>query len=218
MDLKSVKKEKTLSQKAYEIIKDAIVHNKIEPGTLLAEEPLSKQLSISRTPIRSALQQLVFEGFAKIDSTKHIFVSDITEEDIQDVSIIRCDLETLCIKLLKLPLSPNCITELNSINEKQSKIILDKNPDYVSFSYLDYDFHSYIAQLTGNEYLIEFVSKLNKITNRFLLISGTLDKYCKTALEEHRLIISFLEKEQKDYAVLAMRDHIIKASKRILIK
>ena len=39
----------TLSDKAYRIIKEAIVSNSYKPGDILTEEMLADQLSISRT-------------------------------------------------------------------------------------------------------------------------------------------------------------------------
>ena len=60
MDIKPIKKNLPLKDQAYQAIKQAIYSNTLVPGTPLTEEQLSSTLSISRTPIRSALQQLVY--------------------------------------------------------------------------------------------------------------------------------------------------------------
>jgi DNA-binding transcriptional MocR family regulator len=67
---KKIVKPVTLSEQAYAIIKDEIITNQIKPGDLLTEEQLSERLSISRTPIRSALKQLVMEHLAEVNENK----------------------------------------------------------------------------------------------------------------------------------------------------
>ena len=52
--LKPVKKNMTLSDKAYHVLRNAIVCNELVPGDVLTEEKLCAELSISRTPIRAA--------------------------------------------------------------------------------------------------------------------------------------------------------------------
>lgn len=216
MKLKSIKKNIPLSQKAYEIIKDAIINNTLKPGSILAEEPLSKQLSISRTPIRAALQQLVYEGLAECDSTNHIIVSNVTKDDIKNISVVRCNLECLCIQLIETPLEKNCIDKLENILDNQLEVLSKDKPNYIDYINLDYDFHIYLAELTKNNYLIEVIGKLNQITNRFLMLSDTLEQHCRTAIDEHKTIVQFLKDGQKDYAEIAMRNHIINVGNRLL--
>ena len=87
---------------------------------------------------------------------------------------------------------------------------------YIDYINLDYDFHIYLAELTKNNYLIEVIGKLNRITNRFLMLSDTLEQHCRTAIDEHKTIVQFLKDGQKDYAEIAMRNHIINVGNRLL--
>ena len=50
------------SATATELIRGAIVEGRLVPGERLKEEELARELGISRTPIREALQQLTCEG------------------------------------------------------------------------------------------------------------------------------------------------------------
>ena len=47
---------------ATELIREAIIDGRLEPGERLKEEELARQLGISRTPIREALLMLQVEG------------------------------------------------------------------------------------------------------------------------------------------------------------
>ena len=53
-----MKEKSFLQSKAYDYIKEQILEGKLVPDTLYSEARLSKELDISRTPIREALQCL----------------------------------------------------------------------------------------------------------------------------------------------------------------
>jgi len=56
----------SLTDNAYEIMKEAIVSLKLRLGERLKESTLAKELGISTTPIRAPLAQLEMEGFVKV--------------------------------------------------------------------------------------------------------------------------------------------------------
>ena len=80
--LGAIKRNPTLADRAYEIIKEAIIANELKPGQVLTEEGLAEKLQISRTPIKSALLRLVYEEIAEYNGSKNVVVSDITENII----------------------------------------------------------------------------------------------------------------------------------------
>ena len=51
---------------------------------------------------------------------------------------------------------------------------------------------------------------------RILVLSGTLDSYKKKAVEEHELIIQYLEQGQKEFAKVALQEHIKNVGSRML--
>jgi len=61
-----IKNRELLSQKVYRIIKRDIIRGKLVADTRLFEEKISKQMNISRTPVREALRLLAAEGFVTL--------------------------------------------------------------------------------------------------------------------------------------------------------
>ena len=57
----------TLSQRVYEHLRDEILADHLLPGTELSEVALSKELAISRGPIREAMGRLAAEGMVLVD-------------------------------------------------------------------------------------------------------------------------------------------------------
>ena len=170
--LGSIKKSKSLADKAYDTIKEAIIYNKLKPGEILAEEKLAEELNISRTQIRSALSKLVFEEIAFINKNKNVIVSDITQKDIDDIFFIRESLEPLAVSLLKDKITKSQIEDLKNKYIEQLHTI--EQFDGYSFIELDYDFHNTISEYTGNSFLNETIKKATLVTKRFLILSGTV--------------------------------------------
>lgn len=60
-----------------------ILSGRIAPGTALKQEELASLLQASRIPVREALQILVEQGLAYRLSSRHVLVSSLKEEHIQ---------------------------------------------------------------------------------------------------------------------------------------
>ena len=80
-----------LTRLAYDVIKENVLSGKIEAGRILEAAPLSRFLSISRTPVSAALAQLAAEDvLAKnpqgrgyvVGNKEQVFRADIGEGDV----------------------------------------------------------------------------------------------------------------------------------------
>lgn len=216
MSLKPIKKTQTLKEQAYDAMKQAIFSNSFEPGTPLIEEQLSTKLSISRTPIRSALQQLVYENLAVSDTTGHIYVSHITPKDVEDVTVMRTNIEPLAISLIEMPINLEHINMLYELHKEQSLLVEQCPDDNIRYAEMDTNFHNSIARLSNNSLLIETIERIGNLMIRINILSGTLSPHKQNALDEHLSIIRFLENGQKEFAIVAMREHVKNVSSRIL--
>lgn len=73
------------SEIAYGIIKEKIITGFLPPRVTVSEDALIKELNMSRTPIREALQTLQKEGFVSVYPRKGIFITDITDELLTNI-------------------------------------------------------------------------------------------------------------------------------------
>ena len=81
----------------------------------------------------------------------------------------------------------------------------------------EYDFHLAFARYAGNTFLYDMIEKINMVCKRYLVLSGTLDKYTPTALEEHQRIVDLLEQNKVKEASEAMYEHVKNAGERMLL-
>src|SRR5260370_23444110 len=71
----------------------------IGPGTELSEVALSKQLAVSRGPIREAMGRLAAEGLVTVRPRRGAEVRSITPEELIDSYQVREALEVLAVRL-----------------------------------------------------------------------------------------------------------------------
>ncbi|MDI4648398.1 GntR family transcriptional regulator [Cohnella hashimotonis] len=75
----------TLRQQAYARILDMIETGECPKGSVTSEVQLGRQLDMSRTPVRAALQQLELEGFVRIASKHGVLILDSSSQRVGDL-------------------------------------------------------------------------------------------------------------------------------------
>lgn len=93
-------KNTSLADQAYEIIKQNIVNLTYPPGMALTESFLTKELNMSRSPVRSAISMLQNEGLIVSDYYKSMTVKEITDQDINELYQMRELLEGTAFKMI----------------------------------------------------------------------------------------------------------------------
>jgi DNA-binding GntR family transcriptional regulator len=89
----------SLSQHAYERIQQAILENRLAPGTAVAEPRLAQEFGISRTALREAFVRLEAEGYVVRGKGGRRRVFQMTRQDAIDIYECRGALEGLAAGL-----------------------------------------------------------------------------------------------------------------------
>lgn len=82
-----------LKEAVYQLLYHSIIDLSLEPGSSLSETVLSKQLEISRTPIRNALMRLQDDGLVIQNKGCSFYVASIRKEDCQQLMEARLAIE-----------------------------------------------------------------------------------------------------------------------------
>lgn len=204
----------SLAQRAYEIIRDAIITNKFKPGQMLIEENLARELAISRTPVRSALKMLAREHLIITNSSRNVIVAEVTRKDIKDVMDVRKPLESLAAGIAASKMNPAGIMQLEAIVESQMGA-MSQNDTY-GFIHNEYRFHTFIGNCTGNPWLCEMIEDMNTVVRRHLILSSNLESVWEKVPEEHGRIIEAIELCDAARAEMLMTGHIENAGRNML--
>lgn len=90
--------EGTLSDQAYEQLKNDIVHGRLAPNSRLAVRQLSDNYNIGASPIREALHRLVGEGLVIAIGQRGFRAAPISRTDLQDLTRTRAMIETEALR------------------------------------------------------------------------------------------------------------------------
>lgn len=207
MALEKLKTKGTLSDKAYEALKENILSLDLKPGEVLLEDSLSDMLGISRTPIREALQKLSYEGLVNYMNGRGTYVTELNTEYFLQIYDIRLSLESLSIRLATKNKTDDDILRLRKLIRKQNEIV---NKDVLdNFYYLEIDtkIHMTIARISRNEVLVKYLSQIYESYKRYLYFTN-FESRALTVTDEHTKIIDSIESGKVEDAVQSMERHL----------
>ncbi len=213
--MEKIKHNETLADQAYKIIKKAIVNGKLKENEPLPEERLAKNLGISRTPLRDALNRLSVEGLVIQQTGRPAKVASFTKEKSLEYLELRSLLEVYNIEKTISKFDDDLITKLKgNLSEQLSAIERDNYHDFIE---LDREFHLLLASRNNNNELKEIIHRMNTGINRaFLILSSTLPASAKEAYVEHKEIVEALENQDVVLARNKMIVHLNNVEKRFL--
>lgn len=199
----------SLSQKAnqvYESIRRSIVMLEMQPGAPIVEKSICSKLSVSRTPVREAIQRLAGEGLVNVIPHSGTYVSSISFEVAEEGFIIRRALEIESVRRASLRYSYAAGAELDAVLIRMQKLLDANRLD----RYLDEDdnLHSTIARMSGMPRVWKFISLAKVHLDRMRQMSAPVPGHLAMVTDQHAAIVAALRSGKPDQAELAMRIHL----------
>jgi DNA-binding GntR family transcriptional regulator len=193
--------------RAFRIIREEILSNRLRPGQSLNERSLSQRLKVSKTPIREAIQLLHKEGLIELIPQKGAFVSQITLNDIREIMQIRQGLEPLAASVAA---SSHNTEELFVLDNEFASFPDGSPKDYKTTHEAGRRLHRFIIQSTRNQRLIGLLESLNDQMDRIrsLFYFDLSQDYIDQAFEEHKGIINAVKEGDSVRAEEIMKIHI----------
>lgn len=197
----------------YRALRNAILEQALEAGRKLPEDTIGEKFGVSRTIVRSALNQLTFEGLVVQQRNRSATVAQPSWEDARDTFEIRIALERLVMQRLAGELTADQIAQLRAhVAEEEAALDAD---EALSIR-LAGEFHIKLAEMTESEVLMrsvrEFASRCSLI---LALYSRPHSSDC--AVDEHREIVDLLDKGDAEGAAESMSTHLRAVGERALI-
>ncbi|TXL57815.1 GntR family transcriptional regulator [Cerasibacillus terrae] len=196
------------SDVAYDFIRKKIIKLEYAPSTHLVEEQLSKEIEVSRTPLRQALYRLELEQLVLKQPNGRIIVTPITPTEAGDVFKVREVLEGLVAKEATEKLSEQDFHKLEeALVLMKMAAEKDRKEDLVKHGA---QFHEILQTASANEVANQFLNQLKSRIARYRRISSYANPTYEpdVVVQEHIQIFNLLQKGQKDEVEKAMRAHI----------
>lgn len=87
----------SLTQVAYERLRDDVLSCQIRPGQKLKISDLVERLGVSQGAVREALSRLTSEGLVVAEPQKGFRASPISAAELKDLTRVRIEIESLCL-------------------------------------------------------------------------------------------------------------------------
>ena len=203
----------TLSQRVYEHLRDEILADHLLPGTELSEVALSKELAISRGPIREAMGRLAAEGLITMRPRRRAEVRSLTPQELIDAYQVREALEVMAVRLLIPRVTEADLARLQELIDQMAAH--GAGGAVREFFTANVSFHNLLCELSGNPKLREvhhrLDSEIGRFRNRTLALRGSMDD----ALTEHRAILAAIRLRDADRAAALTAEHIRVPAERL---
>lgn len=195
--------KEALSEKVASHLRAKILLGEYKPGHHLSETQLSRELSISRGPIREAIQMLEHEGLTVTPGNGRTLVKGFAAKDVRDLFAVRLLLEAQAIRTLTKSGDPGQLSPLEEIQRE-----LAQSGDRIEAIRLDIEFHQRLAELSQNRTLINLWSMLKGLIST--LIEMTTGNYEELAFvaRSHADILQALRGGDAEAAVAHLERHM----------
>ncbi|MFA8439212.1 FadR/GntR family transcriptional regulator [Pueribacillus sp. YX66] len=215
---------------ADDIMSMIMIEKRFCPGDKLPNEiELSEELNISRTTLREAIRILVTNGILEIERGRGTFVKedlDIsnTVPSFQELSNEKINAKDLYeMRLIFEPEAAYYATlrasdpELKRILEygKQIEEKIKLNQDRTE---VEQKFHKAIAKATHNEFMDKLMPVIFEAIDKGVTLSEKNELVAKDTINDHKMIIEFMQARNPEGARSAMKIHILRALKDLGIE
>lgn len=187
-------------------LRERIFSGALVPGGFIDEPSLCAELSISRTPLREALKVLTAEGLVRHEPRRGCFVSQVTEQDLDEIFPVIALLEGRCAYEAARNATDADLQALDQLHERLQRNARDRH--ITEYYETNFAIHEAIIVLANNRWLAQVIGDLRKIVKLARLQQLHAPGRLEQSLSEHMAVYAALKARDAEGAEAAMRTHL----------
>jgi DNA-binding GntR family transcriptional regulator len=196
-----------LTESVHSSLQEMIFSGELQPGSPLSVPALATRLNVSRTPVREAVQQLIYEGLATHTRNAGARVTLLDEEAVKSVFDVREVLDGLAAQNATLNASRATVEQLRKMVQVQREM-LDEPADRFRDAKLDLEFHTLIRDTAHNRPLSDALARLDGQSHLYRSDMWTAELNRRLAVGEHERIVAAIEAGDAEGARAAACAHV----------
>jgi DNA-binding GntR family transcriptional regulator len=207
---------KTNKQEIYVELRRRICLLDYQPGTRLNERELASEFGVSRTPLRTVLQRLEYDGLIVSQHGNGTEVTSIDLSSMRDIYIVRMRLMDAMAESSPLAVTDEVVYEIQDL-EQVCRQLLDTR-DKRQFAEIIIRLHKVLHSLSSNRPLREFNDILFFQSARFwflLLEKMDFRQQVEDLLDELRMIRRSLELRDVRLVATVHKSHLTMVLSRL---
>ena len=178
----------TIVEQATQSIRELIISGRLASGERIIESKIAREWAVGQPTIREALKTLENEGLVTYAPNRGCSVTELTNEQIEQIALLRSALEILAIEIAvasREEWDPRVLRDAISEMKEAAKQG-DANRYYES----DLKFHQRLWELSGNPYLKKALTSVVLPLFSFVLRKHYQEKQIDLAsnAEEHAML------------------------------
>jgi DNA-binding GntR family transcriptional regulator len=210
----SFQKPTTLAHEIARHLREAIVRGTLAPGERLNELKITRELSISRSPVREAIRILEAEGLIIVEPHRGARVRALSEDDLEEIFDVRLMIESHGLHRDLHRLTAEAIAPLRgAVDEARAALAAGAVDRWHEVSLR---FHDGLVALAANRHLTRLHEELKTSLRRYeisvIVPSGEPERF----QAEHEAIVHALEQGRRDRAVELVGAHIMNLKEALL--
>ncbi len=203
--IRKVDKVASLRERIRETLAAAIVSGELAPGTMVTVPVLAADFEVSATPVREAMLDLEQRGFVQSVANKGFRVTEVSQQDLQEIIEIRTLLEAPIMAALAKTISAEEIAKWRHLADLISEHADAGN--LTDFLEADRKFHLGLIGLHGNRRLVAMVTELRSQTRMVGLAKMTNTPELSKSGREHHEMLDLMERGESDALEVLMANH-----------
>lgn len=187
-------------------IEDEVVQGVLVPGQRIEETSLAKRFSVSRTPVREAMQQLAASGLVELRGRHGAIVTELTIPDLLDAFQVVAKLEGMCAEFAARRMSRDQREEM--AREHEACVAMVEADDPRGFYDANKRFHEAIYSGSHNRFLQEEIRRLRLLVAPYRRLITFQPGRMHESLDEHAAVMAAINANDGEAAARHMSDHV----------
>lgn len=200
--------ERVDTKHAYELIRTRITTLELAPGALINAQKLAAELNLPLAAIEEALKLLAHDHLVRITPRHGTYVADVNIADLEQLSELRIELESLAATLAAQRATDDDLAVLEAL--RAAEMPHDDDPQQAARALFDIDhrFHQAIAQAAKNIYLAETLEQFYGMSLRLWFLVLPRLQFLPGAVEKHLALVDAIRHKQPAVAEEIARAHV----------
>lgn len=195
---------KSLREEVYDYLRIQMNEGKVRAGSFLNLNDISRELGMSRTPLRDALFQLESEGFITIFPRRGVVVNTLTLEKIRNIYEILGALESAVLVLVAVRFRDADADLMEKYNHQMGKALEQNN--FSVFYDANLKFHNVYLDMSDNSEMLHSIKIHKERLYDFPRNKTFVKEWELHSLEEHKTMIEMLRSHDFNSAADYIRD------------
>ena len=198
-----------MADEGYETLLHQLMAKRSVPDSRVTIDALARELGVSQTPIRDALNRMEADGLVvRVPHSGYRIPPQLTRERFEDMVELRLLLEPAAARHAAERATAEQVADLRRMLDDMADLVRgDGHLAYGTFGLRDAAFHDLVAECAGNQLIREALARLHTHVHLFRLVFDTQVTY--RAMSEHEEVLTAVAARDPDAASYAMRQHIL---------